>query len=108
MSRGGVGLKPVLTLQLPPEPLILLPENFRTIQDSGDKSSHPSLRPNPNQAPTQTLDLSHERVGVSPETWIDPEFSNVEQHYLFSVNPFTPELKKCILPTFQKVIVWVR
>ena len=22
-------------------------------------------------------------------------------------NPFTPELKKCILPTFQKAIVWV-
>ena len=24
-----------------------------------------------------------------------------------NVNPFTPELKKCILPTFQKVIVCV-
>ena len=24
-----------------------------------------------------------------------------------SINPFTPELKKCILPTFQKAIVWV-
>ena len=24
-----------------------------------------------------------------------------------SLNPFTPELKKCILPTFQKAIVWV-
>ena len=24
-----------------------------------------------------------------------------------TVNPFTPELKKCILPTFQKAIVWV-
>ena len=24
-----------------------------------------------------------------------------------SFNPFTPELKKCILPTFQKAIVWV-
>ena len=23
------------------------------------------------------------------------------------VNPFTPELKNCILPTFQKAIVWV-
>ena len=23
------------------------------------------------------------------------------------INPFTPELKKCILPTFQKAIVWV-
>ena len=23
------------------------------------------------------------------------------------VNPFTPDLKKCILPTFQKAIVWV-
>ena len=23
------------------------------------------------------------------------------------INPFAPELKKCILPTFQKVIVWV-
>ena len=26
---------------------------------------------------------------------------------LFTINPFTPELKKCILPTFQKAIVWV-
>ena len=25
-----------------------------------------------------------------------------------SRNPFTPELKKCILPTFQKAIVWVK
>ena len=24
-----------------------------------------------------------------------------------SIKPFTPELKKCILPTFQKAIVWV-
>ena len=24
-----------------------------------------------------------------------------------TINPFTPELKKCILPTFQKAIVWV-
>ena len=23
------------------------------------------------------------------------------------INPFTPELKKCILPTFQIAIVWV-
>ena len=25
----------------------------------------------------------------------------------WQLNPFTPELKKCILPTFQKAIVWV-
>ena len=24
---------------------------------------------------------------------------------LLGINPFTPELKKCILPTFQKAIV---
>ena len=27
--------------------------------------------------------------------------------YVSCINPFTPELKKCILPTFQKAIVWV-
>ena len=28
-------------------------------------------------------------------------------HNSYIINPFTPELKKCILPTFQKAIVWV-
>ena len=27
--------------------------------------------------------------------------------YVYTINPFTPELKKCILPTFQEAIVWV-
>ena len=34
------------------------------------------------------------------------ESSNHVDHDLV-INPFTPELKKCILPTFQNVIVWV-
>ena len=32
---------------------------------------------------------------------------SVCMNYIISVNPFTPELKKCILPTFQKAIVRV-
>ena len=40
-------------------------KSFGSIQDSGDLSTQPSLRPNPNPAPTQTL-------ATSPETWIDP------------------------------------
>ena len=35
---------------------------------------------------------------------------NCQWHYdvrITQFNPFTPELKKCILPTFQKAIVWV-
>ena len=36
--------------------------------------THPSLRPYPNPAPTQTLDLTQGRGGMSPETWIDPQW----------------------------------
>ena len=43
-----------------------------SIKDSGNVSTHPSLRANPNPAPTQTLDLTQGRVGACPETWIDP------------------------------------
>ena len=36
------------------------------------------------------------------------EFKGILHALVFTlVNPFTPELKKCILPTFQKAIVWV-
>ena len=45
-----------------------------SIQVSGDVPILPSLRPksNPKLAPTQTLGLREGRVGISPETWIDP------------------------------------
>ena len=32
---------------------------------------------------------------------------NLKHKYRQAINPFTPELKKCILPAFQKAIVWV-
>ena len=32
-------------------------------------------------------------------------FSRADAVHLVLLNPFTPELKKCILPTFQKAIV---
>ena len=43
-----------------------------SLQDSGDVSTHPSLRtyPNPNLSPSQILNLTQERAGASPETWI--------------------------------------
>ena len=39
------------------------------------------------------------RRSTGPDANIDKPFT--------SLNSFTPELKKCILPTFQKAIVWV-
>ena len=42
---------------------------FLPIQNAGDVSTHPSLRasPDPNPAPTETLDLTQGSVGVSPD-----------------------------------------
>ena len=56
-----------------------------SFQDSGDVSTHPSLRPSPNPAPIQTLDLTQGRVGASPETWIDASFLGQS----FRVTPMT-------------------
>ena len=62
-----------------------------SLHDPGDVSTHPSIRPNPspNPAPIQTLDLTHGRVGTSPETWIDP--MNLGQ------------MKACMLTYFSQV-----
>ena len=38
--------------------------------------------------------------------WQQWKWNGIERAAVI-VNPFTPELKKCILPTFQKAIVWV-
>ena len=45
-----------------------------SIQVFGDMPTFPSITPNPNPKPdpTQTLGLNKGRVGMSPETWIDP------------------------------------
>ena len=64
--------------------------------------SCPPLSPHP-------LPLRH-RFPLAPvflHPMICPWFWRMHVAVIFYINPFTPEFKKCILPTFQKVIVWV-
>ena len=65
----------------------------------GDASTHPSLRANPNPAPTETLDLTQRRVGAPLETRIDPE------------SRWVSESRKSIYPILLyrfRVFVWLQ
>ena len=63
------------------------------------------LNPNPEPAPTQTLDLTQGRVGTSPETWIDqgtpppppPQPANQQRSVRYSFQPQGGALSLAIL-----------
>ena len=85
-------------------------------------SLHPVERPRTNCHGPFSLNSATESLGVAPLLRCRPSDlcrprrpAGLWGNGLFPVrlteieefNPFTPELKKCILPTFQKAIVWV-
>ena len=88
---------------------------LQTIWDSGDASTHPSLRDNlySNPAPTQTLYLTQHRIGTSPETWINPDlqlgpfFPGSINHFVAGDQPFAPckmSLRLCYCQWLHKVV----
>ena len=52
---------------------------------------------------TNQVQANGKRKGTSSWCWL----STPKVHFSQTFNPFTPDLKKCILPAFQKAIVWV-
>ena len=44
-------------------------------------------------------------VIIAEVRFVNHEMITDRHRTILQVNPFTPELKKCILPTFQKAIV---